>query len=205
MNFNFLLEELLLELSGKEIYQKYYSKIPYETFLDIVMADPKTNIDGTGELLSLGKYSKMLLSFYLKGTLRDEDLVKAEEYLGYVYLHNIALDINKLRSLGDLYKVVQKYIISDTLNFNEIINALVINEDYKLLHEGKDWSFYQPLTEKGAAYLGFSTEWCTTWGQYCLNKKYQERDNHFGRHHKDGPLFIMMNKTNPRFNIWYNF
>ena len=66
MNFNFLLEELLLELSGKEIYQKYYSKIPYDTFLDIVVADPKTNIDGTGELLSLGKYAKMLLSFYLK-------------------------------------------------------------------------------------------------------------------------------------------
>ena len=49
MNFNNIFEELLLELSGKEIYQKYYSKIPYETFLDIVMADPKTNIDGTGE------------------------------------------------------------------------------------------------------------------------------------------------------------
>ena len=45
MNFNFLLEELLLELSGKEIYQKYYSKIPYETFLDIVMATPKTDIE----------------------------------------------------------------------------------------------------------------------------------------------------------------
>ena len=205
MNFNNIFEELLLELSGKEIYQKYYSKIPYETFLDIVMADPKTNIDGTGELLSLGKYAKMLLSFYLKGTLRDEDLVKAEEYLGYVYLHNIALDINKLKSLGDLYKIVQKYIISDTLNFNEILKALIINEDYKLLHEGKDWDFYQPLTEKGSAYLGFSTEWCTTWGQYCLNKKYQERDNHFERHHKQGPLFIMMNKTNPTDKYQFHF
>ena len=63
-----LLEGLLLELSGREIYQKYYSKIPYETFLDIVMADPKTNISGSGELLSIGKYSKLLLTFYQKGS-----------------------------------------------------------------------------------------------------------------------------------------
>ena len=205
MNFNFLLEELLLELSGKEIYQKYYSKIPYDTFLDIVVADPKTNIDGTGELLSLGKYAKMLLSFYLKGTLRDEDLEKAEEYLQCVYSHNIAVDINKLKNLGDLYQVVQKYLVADTQNLTEILNALVIDEDYKLLHQGEDWDFYQPLTIKGSSYLGFSTEWCTTWGEYCLNKKYRERDNHFLRHHKDGPLFIMMNKINPLDKYQFHF
>jgi hypothetical protein len=205
MNFNFLLEELLLELSGKEIYQKYYSKIPYDTFLDIVVADPKTNIDGTGELLSLGKYAKMLLSFYQKGTLRDEDLEKAEEYLQCVYSHNIAVDINKLKNLGDLYQIVQKYLVADTQNLTEILNALVIDEDYKLLHQGEDWDFYQPLTIKGASYLGFSTEWCTTWGEYCLNKKYRERDNHFLRHHKDGPLFIMMNKINPLDKYQFHF
>ena len=205
MNFNFLLEELLLELSGKEIYQKYYSKIPYDKFMDIVVADPKTNIDGTGELLSLGKYAKMLLSFYQKGTLRDEDLEKAEEYLECVYSHNIALDINKLKSLGDLYQVVQKYLIADTQNLTEILKALVINEDYKLLHEGNDWDFYQPLTIKGASYLGFSTEWCTTWGEFCLNRKYRERENHFLRHHKDGPLFIMMNKINPLDKYQFHF
>lgn len=205
MNFNFLLEELLLELSGKEIYQKYYSKIPYDVFLDIVVADPKTNLDGTGDLLSLGKYAKMLLSFYQKGTLRDEDLEKAEEYLQCVYSHNIAVDINKLKNLGDLYQVVQKYLIADTQNLTEILKALVINEDYKLLHQGEDWDFYQPLTIKGASYLGFSTEWCTTWGEYCLNKKYRERDNHFLRHHKDGPLFIMMNKINPLDKYQFHF
>ena len=205
MNFNFLLEELLLELSGKEIYQKYYSKIPYDTFLDIVVADPKTNIDGAGELLSLGKYAKMLLSFYQKGTLRDEDLEKAEEYLECVYSHNIAVDINKLKNLGDLYQVVQKYLVVDTQNLTEILRALVIDEDYKILHQGESWDFYQPLTIKGASYLGFSTEWCTTWGVYCLNKKYRERDNHFLRHHKDGPLFIMMNKINPLDKYQFHF
>lgn len=205
MNFNNLFEELLLELSGTEIYKKYYSKIPYETFLDIVIADPKTNIDGDGSLRSLGKYSKLLLSFYQKGSLQIEDLEKAEEYLGYVYLHNVALDINKLKSLGDLYNVVQKYIIQDTLDLKEILNALVIEKDYKLLHDGEDWVFYQPLTQKGASYLGYSTEWCTTWGEYCLNKKNKDRENYFKQYGSKGPLFIMINKTNPTDKYQFHF
>jgi hypothetical protein len=200
-----LLEELLLELSGLEIHQKYYSKIPYETFVEIVMSDPKSNMDGDGSLRSLGKYAKLLLSFYQKGTLRLEDLVKAKEYLGYVYLHNVAIEINKLRNLGDLYKVVQRYIVEDTLDFNEILNALVLDEDYKLLHQGKDWDFYQPLTIKGASYLGFSTEWCTTWGEYCLNKKNRDRENYFQRHHTKGPLFIIINKINPIDKYQFHF
>lgn len=205
MNFNLLLEELLLELSGQEIHQKYYSKIPYETFLDIVMSDPKTNMDGTGNLQSLGKYAKLLLAFYQKGTLQIEDLVKAKEYLGYVYQHRIPMEMNKLKNLGDLYKVVQKYIIEDTLEFKEIMNALVPNEDYKLLHDGKDWTFYQPLTQKGASYLGFSTEWCTTWGEYCLNKKNRDRTNYFPSHNDKGPLFIIMNKIDPLYKYQFHF
>ena len=205
MNFNLLLEELLLELSGQEIHQKYYSKIPYKTFVDIVMSDPKTNIDGTGNLQSLGKYAKLLLAFYQKGTLQIEDLVKAKEYLGYVYQHRIPVEMNKLKNLGDLYKVVQKYIIEDTLEFNEIMNALVPNEDYKLLHDGKDWAFYQPLTQKGASYLGFSTEWCTTWGEYCLNKKNKDRTNYFPSHHEKGPLFIIMSKIDPLDKYQFHF
>jgi hypothetical protein len=200
-----LLEELLLELNGLEIHQKYYSKIPYETFVKIVMSDPKSNMDGDGSLRSLGKYAKLLLSFYQKGTLQIEDLVKAKEYLGYVYLHNVAVEINKLRNLGDLYKVVQRYIVEDTLEFKEILNALVLDEDYKLLYQGKDWDFYQPLTIKGASYLGFSTEWCTTWGEYCLNKKNRDRENYFLRHHTKGPLFIIINKIDPTDKYQFHF
>lgn len=205
MNFNLLLEELLLELSGTEIYKKYYSKIPYDTFVDIVMSDPKSNIDGDGSLRSLGKYSKLLLSFYQKGSLQIEDLEKAKEYLGYVYQHNVALDINKLKGLGDLYKVVQKYIVEDTLDLKEILNALVIGEDYKLLNDGEDWTFYQPLTQKGASYLGYSTEWCTTWGEYCLNKKNRDRTNYFNQYGSKGPLFIMINKNNPTDKYQFHF
>ena len=200
-----LLEELLLELSGQEIHQKYYSKIPYETFVNIVVSDPRSNVDGVGNLLNLGKYSKLLLSLYQKGTLQIEDLVKAKEYLGYVYLHNIPVEIGKIRQLGDLYNIVKQYIIEDTLDFKLILDSLVLGTDYKLLHTGKDWTFYQPLTEKGSSYLGVNTEWCTTWGQYCLNKKHRDRGNYFQSHHVKGPLFIMINKNNPLDKYQFHF
>ena len=200
-----LMEELLLELSGQEIHQKYYSKIPYETFINIVISDPRSNVDGVGNLLNLGKYSKLLLSLYQKGTLQIEDLVKAKEYLGYVYLHNIPLEVGKIRQLGDLYNIVKQYIIEDTLDFKLILDSLVLGTDYKLLHTGKDWTFYQPLTEKGSSYLGVNTEWCTTWGQYCLNKKHRDRGNYFQSHNIKGPLFIMINKTNPLDKYQFHF
>ena len=200
-----LMEELLLELSGLEIHQKYYSKIPYEIFVNIVMSDPRSNVDGVGNLLNLGKYSKLLLSLYQKGTLQIEDLVKAKEYLEYVYLHNTPVEVGKIRQLGDLYNIVKQYIIEDTLDFKLILDSLVLGTDYKLLHTGKDWTFYQPLTEKGSAYLGVNTEWCTTWGQYCLNKKHRDRGNYFQSHHVKGPLFIMINKTNPLDKYQFHF
>ena len=200
-----LMEELLLELSGQEIHQKYYSKIPYETFINIVISDPRSNVDGVGNLLNLGKYSKLLLSLYQKGTLQIEDLVKAKEYLGYVYLHSIPLEVGKIRQLGDLYNIVKQYIIEDTLDFKLILDSLVLGTDYKLLHTGKDWTFYQPLTEKGSSYLGVNTEWCTTWGQYCLNKKHRDRGNYFQSHNIKGPLFIMINKTNPLDKYQFHF
>ena len=200
-----LMEELLLELSGQEIHQKYYSKIPYETFINIVISDPRSNVDGVGNLLNLGKYSKLLLSLYQKGTLQIEDLVKAKEYLGYVYLHSIPLEVGKIRQLGDLYNIVKQYIIEDTLDFKLILDSLVLGTDYKLLHTGKDWTFYQPLTEKGSSYLGVNTEWCTTWGEYCLNKKHRDRGNYFQSHNIKGPLFIMINKTNPLDKYQFHF
>jgi hypothetical protein len=42
MNFKLILEDLLNELSGEEIYQKYYSKIPYDDFISIVLSDPQS-------------------------------------------------------------------------------------------------------------------------------------------------------------------
>jgi hypothetical protein len=156
MKFGLIIEDLLTELSGMEIYNKYYSKIPYDDFKLIVNSDPQTNISSDGTVTRMGKYSKLLLSMFQKGGLKLEDLEKAEEYLGYVYSHKIPVEVNKINELGDLYNTVKDYIAKDTKALSEILKVLSENE-YKVLHNGEEWYVFQPLTEKAACYLGVNT------------------------------------------------
>jgi hypothetical protein len=204
MKFELIIEDLLNELSGTEIYNKYYSKIPYDEFKSIVDSDPQTTIGGDGVIARLGKYAKLLLNMYQKGGLRLEDLEKAKEYLGYVYSHKIPVEINKINELGDLYNVVKDYIVKDTKSLSEILKVLS-QEEFKVLHNGEGWYIFQPLTEKAACYLGVNTEWCTTWGPYSLNKKNKDRGNLYQRYAKDGPLFIMINKSDQNDKYQFHF
>jgi hypothetical protein len=204
MKFGLIIEDLITELSGMEIYNKYYSKIPYDDFKLIVNSDPQTNISSDGTVTRMGKYSKLLLSMFQKGGLKLEDLEKAEEYLGYVYSHKIPVEVNKINELGDLYNTVKDYIAKDTKALSEILKVLSENE-YKVLHNGEEWYVFQPLTEKAACYLGVNTEWCTTWGPYSLNKKNKDRGNLYQRYAKDGPLYIMIEKSNPDYKFQFHF
>ncbi len=194
MKFKVLLETLLMELSGDEIYQKYYSNIPYDTFIEIIGADPQTIIED-GKIKRVGKYGKLLLSLYQKGGLQLEDIPKANEYLGYVYKHNVAIDSKKINGLGDLYNLISQFIVKTKLDLSSILEALKPGEDYKMLHNGKEWFIFQPLTEKGSSYLGYNTEWCTAWGQHSTKKEYRERSCRFDSHNNQGPLFIIINKN----------
>ena len=204
MNFEILIEELLNELSGAEIYQKYYNKIPYDIFLNIVKSDPKSVIDEQGNPTTLGKYVKLLISLYQKGGLQIEDLDKASEYLGYVYQHRIAIDLGKIKELGDLYNLVKDYIAKDSQSLDDVLKVLS-KDEYKVLHNGEEWYIFQPLTEKASCYLGVNTEWCTTWGPYTLNKKHKDRTNMYQQYSKNGPLYIMIRKNNPSEKYQFHF
>jgi hypothetical protein len=204
MKFGLIIEDLLTELSGTEIYNKYYTKIPYDDFKLIVNSDPQTDISSDGTVTRMGKYSKLLLSMFQKGGLKLEDLEKAEEYLGYVYSHRVPIEVNKINELGDLYNSIKDYIAKDTKSLSEILKVLSENE-YKILHNGEEWYVFQPLTEKAACYLGVNTEWCTTWGPYSLNKKNKDRGNLYQRYAKDGPLYIMIEKSNPDYKFQFHF
>lgn len=201
MKFGFLLEDLLNELSGEEIYQKYYSKIPYDQFLEIVSSDPQSVVQDN-KIQRMGKYAKLLISLFQKGGLQFEDLDKAKEYLEYVYQHKIPVDLGKIKQLGDLYNIVKDYIAKDTRSLDEILKVLS-QDEFNVLHNGEKWFIFQPLSEKAACYLGVSTEWCTTWGPYSLNKKHKDRSNQFRNYSSKGPLFIMVNKND--FDDKYQF
>ena len=93
-----------------DIHDKYYSKIPEDIFRQIISADPTYRVEKSEKM---GKFGKWLLSLYLNRKLKIEDLYKAKEYLSYfIKYYNVIndKDINKCKSLSDLYNVVAYYM-----------------------------------------------------------------------------------------------
>src|SRR6056300_870401 len=97
--------DLIVEAAPEQIYQKYYSNIERPTFLRIIGLDPTTKIqnDEEGGIKKIGKYSKLLLKMHKEGNLKPEDYPKAKDYLSLVYKHGVSVDLNKIKSLGDLF------------------------------------------------------------------------------------------------------
>lgn len=194
MKFKDIILEWLLIENKEEIYKKYYSDIDRDNFIRIIKADPKTNV-ANNEINAIGPYSKVLLNIYRKGNLKFEDLPKANEYLTLVYRYRIAVDVNKIESIADMYEIVKDYVVKSEKSLVSILSALG-KDEYKLILNGDNWYVLTPKTEKAAAYLGVNTEWCTAWGQYSLNPDYKDRTNHYQSHANSGPLYIMINKEN---------
>jgi hypothetical protein len=202
MKFNILLEELLNEISPEEIQKKYYSDIEPSVFLRIVSAEPKSKITN-GKVLKIGRYSKVLLNMFRKGSLKLEDLPRAKEYLGYLYTYNIPMP-EGVNELSDLYDIVKGKMAQSTKSLSVILPMLNDNE-YKKVHDGKNWLIFVPKNQKAASYLGVNTDWCTTWGHLSLNPAHKDRSNHFNTHNVRGPLYIIINKSNESNKYQFHF
>jgi hypothetical protein len=210
MKFDLLLEELLNEATPEEIYTTYYSKVPPATFIKIISADPQSVVNPgvdtkiENRVKKIGKFSKLLLSLFMKNSLKLEDLDRGTEYLGYLYKHKIAVDISKVNELSDLYDLIKKYLAQDKRDLSTIFQSLSPDE-YKILFNGEQWYIIQPLTEKSSCYLGVNTEWCTTWGPYSLNPTHKDKSNYFSRYNTQGALYIIINKTNENDKYQFHF
>jgi len=187
------------ELDGQQIHQKYYNDIPLDDYVKIVNADPKTRYPKR-----IGKYSKILINIFKTGQLKMEDLPKATEYLTFAYKYGVGLDIKQIKSLGDIFNMVKKYIAKES-NDSSVTSKSLNPEEYDVLHKGKEWTIYTPKTEKAACYLGAGTQWCTTWGKESLNPSYKDRESYFPRYNKQGPLYIMVDRHNPEVKFQFHF
>lgn len=197
--------DLLVEASGEEIRQKYYSDIDKNVFLRIISLDPATKIGDDGSIKKIGKYSKVLLKMHKTGNLKPEDYPKAKDYLTLVYKHNVGVDLKKVVTLGDLFGLVEKYYSREgSKNVFDLLNVLDQNE-YELLMSGEKWIIYTPKSEKSAAYLGTGTEWCTSWGPYSTNDNYKDRKNHFTSHNNKGSLYVIINRNEPSEKYQFHF
>ena len=185
--------KLLNEAPASQIWEKYYNTIPHEQFLDIIAADPTSDVEKD----KMGKYSKWLLNLYKRKTMQLEDLYKAEEYLETFekYINRIQnKDINKYRSLADLYNVIRGFIDSDEpTSRNDAIRR--IKKDAKKVFEDDTWLVVVPETEEAACYYGKNTQWCTA---------AEKSRNMFDSYNNSGNLYININKkTNEKYQFHF--
>lgn len=194
MKFKEVIYSLLTE-NQEGVYKKYFSDVERKTFIRIADADPKTKIVDD-KIIRLGSYYPFLINMYKKGKLRFEDLPKATEYLSLVYKYSINIGQLKIDSIPDLYELVKDKIAKTQRTLASLIEALE-PEEYEVKYNGNSWFIIVPKNEKAAAYLGVNTEWCTTWGEYCLNPDYKDRTNRFNSYSSpQSPLYIIVNKEN---------
>lgn len=185
-------EDILNEASVADIKSKYYSDIADDAFNQIVTSDPKTVVRD-GEVMKVGKYSKLLLSMYRQGNLKLEDLPKANEYLEIVYKRQIPLNAN-LENLAELYELVKPYMLNDGETNLSVLIDYLDSSQYEMVMDGEQWYIFKPKDEKAACVLGSGTEWCTTWGPSSTNSRYKDRNNMFGYYNKQGSMYIIINK-----------
>jgi hypothetical protein len=187
-------EKFIRKENLNDIYDKYYSDIPFDVFQKIVESDPTSMIDGQ---LYLGKYCKWLLKLYDDKNLKIEDLYKVTEYLQLFDKQSVRnklplekRNINNFKSLGELADIISDF------KPQEIMSKKEIKED-NLVEEFENYKLYIPKDYKDSCILGKGTEWCTAT---------EKTDNWFKKYHKPGrELLIFISKYDPKEKFQFHF
>lgn len=178
-----------------DIYQKYYSQIPEETFRQIVSADPTYNVEKPDKM---GKFGKWLLNLYQKGALKNEDLYKAKEYLSTFVKFNAKInqkDINKYSTLPELYKTIEPFISNPEQSTSKSDEVRKIKEGSQKVYEDAKWLVIVPHTQEASCYYGKGTQWCTA---------ADVSDNMFDYYNEKGNLYINILKgTNTKYQFHF--
>ena len=158
--------------------------IPEKVVAYILSFDPSKN----------GQYTQWMVTRFLQGSLRLEDLEAAKESLATFnemktrrQLTPEQVDINKYRSLADLSAVIRSTTAV-------AVNAEASEEQgmlaqTKVLYDKADMRILVPETQEAACYFGRNTEWCTAWGY--AKGRHPTRTNRYDSYAPSGPLFII--------------
>ncbi len=183
-------------LSIDDIYNNYYKNVNRKDFNQIVAADP-TSVLENGIPKKMGNYSKWLLNLYVRKKLNLEDLYKATEYLelfsknkNVLSKDNNITDINKIKSLTDLFQIVSKLRTSPKPNVESVENEEdLLTNDY-FVERGEatkkdlgNWIVVIPKSLNASKFYGCTSEWCTLF------------PDRFEYYSKYGDLNIFINKS----------
>lgn len=183
-NSLYLLNEATLSIP--EIYEKYYNKIPENTFNNIIKSDPTTNFENS----KMGIYSKWLLNLYRKGNIKEEDLYKAKQYLEIFNTFKNKIkdrDINHYLNIQELFKTIEPFYKNPEQATSKSDEIRKLKEGAEKWYEDDEWLVIIPHTRETSCFYGKGTQWCTA---------AEHSDNYFNHYNAQGPLYININKKN---------
>ena len=184
---------LLLEaLTKNEVWEKYYKNIDKNIFDAIVKADPTSKGDHAG------KFVKWIVELFKNGKWKPGDTNETKTTLERFSKFNQRIpqdmrDINKYKSVGELYDVVNEYCSDKS---REETQRDIKREGAEKVYEDADWTVIMPKTKEAAILYGKGTEWCTA---------AERSGNFFDHYNSQGPLYIIIPKHDTKHKFQFHF
>jgi hypothetical protein len=188
------LSGILSEITSKEAFDKFYSdttKFPALKGDEELFNKINDTIPSDNNQFNRG-YFEWLYRLYAKGNLPINKLEKVKDYLQLfkTYINVIPQeyrDINKLKSLDDLYNVVREFEgKEDIIPVSKTQQIKKIKEEVDKVYDDGDWIVLVPTTERAACIVGKGTKWCTS----------ADENNMFESYYDEGNLYIIIDKSN---------
>lgn len=168
--------------------EQYHSALAQRVFNDVMNADPDP----------VKKNTQWLLTLLSNNRMPYEDLPKANDYLTRYaekkkrrQIPQEYSDLNRFRSLGDLFQVV-KGSDDQIQDAQESEKAKFAAETKKLL-DNSELLVFEIQSEWAAQYIGRDTEWCTAWGD--PKGRHPTRRCYYNHYANTGPLFVIIHKA----------
>ena len=156
--------------------------------------------------LNNGGYSEWVLNRYLTSDENTkkrfvEDLYKVMDALKIFNekknkgFFKDPKDINQYKSLQDIFIVSDKYKDEKSKGDFKVKSSQVTNDEIDKVFENDKWTVYIPKTKEASCVLGRGTQWCTA---------SQGENNMYDHYTKDGPLYIIISKDDPKIKYQYH-
>ncbi len=184
------------EITSKEAFDKFYSdttKFPALKGNEELFNKINDTIPSDSNQFNRGFFD-WLYRLYAKGNLPINKLDKVKDYLQLfkTYINVIPQedrDINKLKSLDDLYNVVKEFEgKEDVIPVSKTQQIKKIKEEVDKVYDDGDWIVLVPTTERAACIVGKGTKWCTS----------ADVENRFEDYYDEGNLYIIIDKGNKK-------
>jgi hypothetical protein len=188
------LSGILSEITSKEAFDKFYSdttKFPALKGDEELFNKINNTIPAESDQFNRG-YFEWLYRLYAKGNLPLNKIEKVKDYLRLFksYINVIPQeyrDINKLKSLDDLYDIVTDFEgKEDVIPVSKTQQIKKIKEEVNKVYDDGDWIVLVPTTERAACIVGKGTKWCTS----------ADENNMFEDYYNEGNLYIIIDKNN---------